>query len=232
MPLLDHFHPPHENRAPWSSIGTMWVASLVKSLNRTLPRDRFRAFAKAHLSSTAEADVAEYELESPATTSDGGTALAIQPALFTLEAQFPDEFEVQVHEYRDTMRLSAVIELVSPGIKDRETERRRFTSKCAAYLSLGVGVVLVDVVTSRRVNFHNLLMEELGGARFPLPPEIVSYVAAYKPNPWNPSSIEVWPYSAPVGKPIPSLPLPLRDGPSVALDLEGTYCEAITDNGF
>lgn len=232
MPLLDHFHPPLQDQAPWTSICTMWIASLVKSLNRSLPRDRFRAFAKAHLSSTAEADVAEYEIDPTTTSNDGGVAVATLPALYTLEAQFPDEFEVQVHEYREGMRLSAVIELVSPGNKDREAERRRFTSKCAAYLSLGVGVIVVDVVTNRRANFHNLLLEELGGARHLLPPETASYVAAYKPNPWNPSSIEVWPYVAPVGSLIPSVPLPLREGPSILVDLEGTYSEAIADNGF
>ena len=233
MPLLDHFHPPLQDQAPWTSICTMWIASLVKSLNRSLPRDRFRAFAKAHLSSSAEADVAEYEREPEFPDPSGGVAVATtKPAVFTLEAQFPDEFEVQINEFRDGMRLSAVIELLSPGNKDREAERRRFTSKCAAYLSLGVGVIVVDVVTNRRINLHNQLIEELGDGRFPALPETPSYVAAYKPDPWNANSIEVWPYAAPVGSPIPSVPLPLRDGPSIMVDLEGTYCEAIADNGF
>lgn len=233
MPLLDHFHPPLQDRAPWSSICTMWVASLVKSLNRSLPRDRFRAFAKAHLSSTAEADVAEYEIEPEFPDPEGNVAVFEErTAVYTLEAHFPDEFEVQIHEFRDGMRLSAVIELLNQENKDSESARRRFTSKCAAYLSLGVGLILVDVVTNRRVNFHNLLLEELGGARHPLPPDTTSYVAAYKPNPWNPSSIEVWPYVVSVGKPIPPLPLPLRDGPAISVDLDGTYSEAIADNGF
>lgn len=231
MPLLDHFHPPLQDQAPWTSNCTMWIASLVKSLNRSLPRDRFRAFAKAHLGSTAEADVAGYEIEPEFPDPEGSVAPAEErPAVYTLEARLPDEFEVQINEYRDGMRFSADIELVSQENKDSEGERRRFTSECAAYLSLGVGVIVVDVVTNRRANFHNLLLEELGGARHLLPPETTSYVAACKPNPWNPSSIEVWPYVAPVGSAIPSLPL--RDGPSIMVDLEGTYCEAIGDNGF
>ncbi len=232
MPLLDHFHPPLLDRAPWSSICTMWIANLVKDLNRTLPRDRFRAFANAHLSSTVEADIAEYDRGGDQSNSDDAAVALEQPALFTIEAQFPDEFEVQIHEYRDGMRLSAVIELISPGNKDREVERRKFISKCSSYLAMGIGVILVDVVTNRRFNLHNLLMEELGTPSANLSLEPPCYVAAYRPNPWNTSHIDVWPFAASIGAPIPSVPLPLREGPSILVDLEATYSAALDDHGI
>ena len=39
MPLLDHFHPPVADKAPWTSIGTFWITAMVRSLNRSLPID-------------------------------------------------------------------------------------------------------------------------------------------------------------------------------------------------
>ena len=48
----------------------------------------------------------------------------------------------------------AAIELISPGNKDRVGKRRLFAAKCATYLSRGIGLILVDVVTSRAANLH------------------------------------------------------------------------------
>ena len=61
---------------------------------------------------------------------------------------------------------SAAIELVSPGNKDRPEARRAFAAKCAGYLTAGVGLVVVDIVTDRLANLHNELIELMrqGGA--------------------------------------------------------------------
>jgi hypothetical protein len=67
--------------------------------------------------------------------------------------------------------LVAAIELVSPGNKDRATKRRLFAAKCASYLSRGVGLVVLDVVTSRQGNLHNELADLLLlDAAFRIPP--------------------------------------------------------------
>ena len=44
-------------------------------------------------------------------------------------------------------RLVAAIELVSPANKDRAAHRRAFAT-CASHLCQGVGLVIVDIVTS------------------------------------------------------------------------------------
>jgi hypothetical protein len=46
--------------------------------------------------------------------------------------------------------LVGAIELVSPPNKDRETHRRAFAVKCASYLDRQIGLIVVDVVTSRQ----------------------------------------------------------------------------------
>ena len=50
--------------------------------------------------------------------------------------------------------LVAVIELVSPANKDRPAKRRLFAAKCATYLSRGIGLIVLDVVTSRQANLQ------------------------------------------------------------------------------
>jgi hypothetical protein len=41
--------------------------------------------------------------------------------------------------------------------------------------------------------------------------------------------MEVWVNPAPLGEPITAVPLGLRRGPVVTLDLEGTYSQALSD---
>ena len=95
MPLIDHFHAPGENYAPWGSVGMCWVASLKRWLTRTLPRDRYRTFVSAHLGRDAEADIAEFELADGWTpdadrNGDGGgvATLTVPAATATIEASF------------------------------------------------------------------------------------------------------------------------------------------------
>ncbi len=237
MPLVDHFRPPYDDTAPWPSVCALWVGKLVGWLNRTLPKDEYRAFANVHLGNRVEADVAEFESAGPPNGGRNGavaTLPAAPPALFTVPAIFPEEVEVQISEPRRTFRLSAVIELVSPGNKKETAERQAFVAKCVTYLRQGVGLVIVDVVTERLANFHNELMQAVGGSPATLLPKGVgTYVSGYRPvHRGDRNEIDVWPLQAVVGQPIPSVPLGLRRGPLVPLDLEGTYTEALTDSGL
>jgi len=60
-----------------------------------------------------------------------------------------------------------------------------------------------------------------------------TYVAGYGPVSREDSmEADVWCYPAPVGAPIPSVPLVLRRGPLVMLELEETYQEAVSDSGL
>src|SRR5438270_549361 len=84
------------------------------------------------------------------------------------------------HEARCS-RVGA-IELISPSNKDRPVERQAFAAKCASYLHEGISVVLIDIITNRRANLHNEilnLLEESDAAR--LPSEVELYAAAYRP---------------------------------------------------
>jgi hypothetical protein len=235
MPLLDHFHPPLYPIRPWESFHALWAGELTALLNRLLP-PRYFAAVQTHLSSRIEADVAELELtsESPAsgpTNGPGGVALqawAPPTATMTLPAVFPDDIEAQVFDTRDGLRLVAAVELVSPGNLDRPESRRGFAAKCATYLQRGIGLVAADVVTSRRFNLHNELMELLLlPETFAMPADAALYAVAYRPaRRQDTNLIDCWTNSLAVGSVLPVLPLALLGGPVVPVDLETTYAEA------
>lgn len=238
MPLRDHFHDPGIEELYWPSVGGAWAVALMGWLNRTLPRDEYRAFANMYLGPKVEADVAEFERRDSAGASRNGatTVATALPAVGTIPAVFPDDAEVLIRDETNRLRLAGVIELVSPGNKKEANERDAFVAKCASYLQKGIGLVIVDVVTSRLTNLHNLLMARIGGATPPLlPPDCPTYVVGYHPvhrSASGANEIEIWPYAAAVGQPVPSVPLGLRGGPVVPLDLEGTYTAAIDATGL
>src|SRR5262245_36901740 len=148
MPLLDHFHAPLFPRHPWESFHAVWATAILESLNQLLP-SRYFAAVHVHLGRHVETDVAEFDAgPSPEDAGNGaaggGVALATYAppaATMVLAATFPDDIEVQVIDTRDGAVVVAVVELVSPGNKDRPEARHAFAAKCAAYLQRGIGLV-------------------------------------------------------------------------------------------
>jgi hypothetical protein len=235
MPLLDHFVTPLDLRRDWESFHARWATSIADLLDRTLP-PRYFAAVQTHSGHRIEADVAEFEyangLESSNGDSerDGGVAVqtwAPPKATFTIPTVFPDEYEVQVFDTRAGATLVAVIELISPANKDREETRQAFTAKCSAYLQRGLGLLIVDVITVRRANLHNELMRQRGhGPSTEFTPETTLYAAAYHPKHQNEKNeIDVWLSALAVDESLPVLPLALRGGMFVPVDLEATYTE-------
>lgn len=235
MPLLDHFHDPGTEELYWPAVASAWGVALMGWLNRTLPRDEYRAFARMHLGPQVEADVAEFTREDhdPSGRNGSVATVAVPPTTGTIPAQFPDDVEVLIRDETDRFRLAGVIELVSPGNKKEAAERESFRAKCVSYLRAGVGVVVIDVVTSRLANLHNELMQLIGGPNPPLLAGGSPTVAGYHPVHRRAENvIDLWAYPARLGDPIPAVPLGLRGGPTIVLDLEGTYTDAIRSTGL
>jgi hypothetical protein len=231
MPLLDHFAPPLFPQRKWESFHSRWANSIADALQRTLP-PRYFAEVQIHLGSRVEADVAEFEQGRSAPDGNGAAGgVAVQTwsppsATLSMPAVFPDDFTVEVRDESDDARLVGVVELVSPRNKDRADSRRAFAVKCAAYLQRGVGLVTLDVVTNRQANLHNELIQLLGlGEPFLLPATLCA--VSYRPiHRQETNQIDLWPFALAVGSALPLLPLALRGGPAVPLDLEATYTDA------
>jgi hypothetical protein len=235
MPLLDHFHPPLLGRRHWEGFHNRWAAALADRLNDNLPSEYFAEF-QVKLGTRIEVDVATFtdavgSQESRA--NGGGTAVQTQTwappiPVAVMPAVFPDAFEVKVFSSAAGPVLVAAIELVSPGNKDRDETRRAFAAKCAAYLQRGIGLIIVDIVTSRHTNLHDELVALLGhteGFAFPVPAPL--YATAYRPvHRQERNEIDLWREALAVGQPLPLLPLAVRGLGCFAVDLEGTYVEA------
>jgi hypothetical protein len=101
-------------------------------------------------------------------------------------------------------------------------------ARCISYLTRGIGVIVVDILTNRSASVHNELIAQLGrGEPFLLPPAATTYASAFQPS-RQPSGdqIELWPMPLRLGQPSPVLPLALRNFGIVPVDLEETYSEA------
>ncbi|MGD9714623.1 MAG: DUF4058 family protein [Thermomicrobiales bacterium] len=134
-----------------------------------------------------------------------------------------DVVEVQVFGGVDGPTLAGAIELVSPSNKDRPAEREAFISKCAAYLHQGVGLVIVDIVTTRRANLHEALLVNLGAAAG-LALNANLYATAYHPvQQEGATRVDVWQFALALGEALPTLSLWLRGGPCLPIELEATY---------
>jgi hypothetical protein len=94
---------------------------------------------------------------------------------------------------------------------------------------------VIDVVTDRLANLHNELLGLIGESTTPRLIDVPTYVAGYRPihrRESQTNAIEVWPHPAVVGQPVPAVPFGLRGGPTIMLDLEGTYMAAIDATGL
>lgn len=226
MPLLDHFRPPLSPRRHWESFHVTWAGAIADALNQDLLPDGYFAEEHAHVGARAEIDVATFEDE-PAGGGRNGTATRTYtppaPPL-VVPAAFPDSFEVRVYEAEGGARLVGAIELVSPANKDRADHRRAFATKCAGYLAQGVGLIVVDVVTTRRADLHADILGLLGYSALA---GSDLYAAAYRPLVRNgEGQVEVWPEPLAVGGPLPTLPLSLAADLCVPVDLAATYDDA------
>ena len=145
-----------------------------------------------------------------------------------MPAIFPDDLAVEVRDVLNDARLAGVVKLASPRNKDRTESRRAFAVKCAAYLQRGIGLVVVDIVTNRLYNLHNELMDLLELPQdFLMAADTRCYVAAYRPlRRQEKSEIDGWPFRLDLEASLPVVPLALRGGPVIPLDLEAAYMDA------
>jgi hypothetical protein len=232
MPLLDHFRPLFPNRR-WESFHGTWSPAIMGQLNNKLLPEGYFAETQVYLGGRVEVDVASLETAAVARSGNGPATATLTawappvPALL-LPAIFPDEIEIQVFRTEGGATLVAAVELVSPANKDRPQSRRAFAAKCAAYLQAGVGLVVIDVVTTRQHNLHDELVELMDlGEEQHFPGGASLYTAAYRPVRRKGNDlIETWPLPLVLGDRLPVVPLALRGGPTLPLDLEPSYEEA------
>jgi hypothetical protein len=236
MPLLDHFRPPLTPARHWEAFHAAWAGSIADVLNRHLLPDGYFAEEQVSAGGRVEIDVASFA-NTPEGNGPGATAVvtATRPQVWTPPAPAlvmpgvpTQRFEVLVFREEGGATLVAAVELISPGNKDRPDARRAFAAKCVSYLCQGIGLIVIDVVTTRRANLHNDMVRLMDrDAAFFLPDEPPLYAVAYRPARRNDEEqIDLWTAGLNVGWPLPLLPLALGQDLAVPLDFEAAYVDA------
>lgn len=222
MPLQDHFHPPLKIWRRWTSFHSAWATYVAEALNELLPADYF---AEPNAQFAIEIDVAAWE------ESGGQPQRTLPRPEWTPpppQATLPlvivtDVVEVRIIRGEDGPVLAGAIEFVSPSNKDRPLARDAFVSKCAAYLQQGAGLMIVDIVTERRANLHEDLLTRVSPGAYTAP-DADLYAAAYRPfSQEGQPALEVWYQQLMLGGTLPTLPLWLRGGLRLPIELETTY---------
>ena len=230
MELLDHFRPPLSQRRRWHSFHNTWAANISARLNQILPEGYF---AEANVQFGIEIDVAalkESEPQSPEKSNPEQAQWSPQSPTLTLPfTPAADAVEIAVFSTGEGPTLVGAVELLSPGNKDRVASRNAFTSKCETYLQQGAGLVVVDVVTTLQANLHTELMNRLEMT----PSRSVDplYAVAYRVADHNGAmQLEVWEESLALGNPLPTLPLWLKGGLYMPIELSLTYGSTCREN--
>ena len=145
-----------------------------------------------------------------------------------MSAAIPEHFEVLVFKSEGGTRLAAAIELIGPANKDRAEHRRAFAVKCASYLVQCVGLIVIDIVTSRHGNLHNEVVRVLEKAEeLQLSANVSLYAAAYRPlRREGRDEIEFWPFPLTLNARLPTLPLALHAELVLPVDFEAAYSDA------
>lgn len=223
MPLLDHFRPPLSVDRHWHSFHNAWSTYLAEDLNQRLP-DGY--FAEPNVQFGIEIDIAAFR-ENPAPIPVGQTQATDQWMPKTPTATLPfqpttDVVEVQIFRTQAGPTLVGAIELISPANKDRPSQRSAFTAKCQTYLQQGVGLIIVDMVTILSANLHHELMQRLDLETNPLNGEL--YAIAYRISETNQMPhLDFWQETLAIGQELPILPLFLKGGICLPVDLDRTY---------
>jgi hypothetical protein len=230
MPLLDHFHPPLHGPRRWEGFHHAWATFIAQQLNQdTLPPDYY-AESEISVGPELEIDVATMERTDARDRNKEGATVVWSPPRpkISVKVDFAhlDTYEVRIYQDFGGAELRAAIELISPANKDRQGSRRTFAAKCAGYLQHGIGVILVDVVTSRLANLHAELFDvlEVKGRSPSWSSPTGLYAVAYRAvTVRKKPRIEAWPEILSLGDALPDMPLWLALDLCVPVRLEASY---------
>jgi hypothetical protein len=207
---------------------TVWIAELMVSLNGGLLPAGYYAMAEQHLGRLVP-DVLTLqvpEAEPAESPNEGAVAVAVAPPRLQKRVLSPD---ATYRAARRTLvvrrerghRIVALVEIASPGNKDRPESVTSFVAKVDSALQAGCHVVVVDLFPPGPHDLrglHGAFWEQYGEEEVTDPEQpltLASYVAGRLP--------EAYVATLGVGEQLPEVPLFLTPDAYVNLPLEPTY---------
>jgi hypothetical protein len=218
---------------------TVWTVVLRNALNRGLLPDGYYALAEQH-AGRAIADVLTLhggpEPSEPvwAPPDTGGIALAEAPPRVrrrqTLETTTLARRRSLAVRHVSGHRLIALIEILSPGNKDRSRHVQELVEKAVSALERGIHLLLIDLLppgSHDPSGIHGSVLRVLEpfGDPYVLPPSAPLTLASYAAGP----QVEVYLEHLCVGAPLAEMPLFLRSDRYINVALEPTYLTAFSD---
>lgn len=207
-----------------------WIAAIMDRLNAGLLPSGYFAMAE-QIVGGPEPDVVALQTDrrnGGPPESNGGVALAPVETKTRFVLSVTPEQEryarktnqvVIRHELGDVV---AVIELVSPGNKDRRKALYQFVDKTVELLQQRVSLLVIDPFppgTHDPEGMHAAIWSELSDESFELPEDKPLAMAAFQAVPVKTAYIE----AIAVGDPLPDMPLFLHEDRGIELPLEETY---------
>jgi|SRR6185437_9586158 len=215
-----------------------WIAELTIALNGgVLPRDyyalseqRAAEFEPDLLTLERQDDIAE-DAADDSDVEGGGTALAIAPPKAHVIGEV-DEAALYALKRRTVTirhatndRIVALLEISSPGNKDRPQAVQQFVDKGVAAMQCGYHLVVIDLFPPRAADPAGLtsaVWESLGGARIAWPADKRLSAASFRIA----DRIQCYAEPFAAGESVPELPLFYDPDWYVNLPLEKTYMAA------
>jgi hypothetical protein len=164
-----------------------WIGELTRSLNATLLPDNYYALAEQR-AAEFEPDLLALERLEPDSddaphkfhgNGSGGTALATAEPKAHIIGEV-DEASLYAIKRRTVAirhatddRIVALVEIASPGNKDRAQSVQRFVDKAVAALQSGYHLVVIDLFEPGKndpAGLASAVWEEVGGRRIAWPP--------------------------------------------------------------
>jgi hypothetical protein len=208
----------------------LWMSNLTNRLNAGLLPPGFFAMAE-QIIGRPETDVVTLQTGSrskPPSDFNGGVAVApARPKTrFVLPiASDPERYARKANRiaiHHELGEVVAVIEIVSPGNKDRKHSLRSFVDKALDLLQQQVNLLIIDPFPPGSHDPQGLpkaIVDEFTDLSFELPPDKPLTLAAYQVEPIRTAYVE----PVAVGDRLPDMPLFLYGESYIPVPLEETY---------
>jgi hypothetical protein len=205
-----------------------WTIEIARVSNRGLLPKGFSALVEQR-ASTREGDVLAIESRMtkirPDIAEAGGLLTADDPATSIVRRIDREIYAARANRIvvrHHLGRVVAVIEIVSPGNKDRKPALREFVTKSIQFIDRGIHLLVVDLFPpSLRDPFgiHKAIWDEFLEEDFSFPPGKDRILASYRADEEKTAYVE----PIGVGDVLPEMPLFIEGGMHVPVPLEATY---------
>ncbi len=207
-----------------------WIAAIMDRLNAGLLPAGYFAMAE-QIIGQPETDVVALETFAAATPcrgGEGGVTTVPVRSQTRFVVQYPPETQRYARKTHRVVvrhelgRVVAVVEVVSPGNKDRQHSLRTFVDKCVDLLDQQVNLLIIDPFPPGAHDvggIHQVISAVYSDEPFELPADKRLTLVAYQVSPLLTAYVE----PIAVGDPLPEMPLFLCDDQGVNVPLEETY---------